>query len=136
MRCWRCNYVGHTTKFYHTMRCYNYDRFGKKSQNHRKSRSQTMRNNSDKSGRKSNEGWKKRRNDKSQRTNLEKKDPTNKISHEKVWRRKFEIENKRDDLANENEEVSLTQNSDESSRAYQLEELSSEILGSFPMLFS
>jgi hypothetical protein len=61
MRCWRCNYVGHTVKFCHTMRCYNCDRFGHKSQNCRKSRSQTMRNNSDKSGRKSNEGWKKRK---------------------------------------------------------------------------
>jgi hypothetical protein len=85
--------------------------------------SQTMRNNSYKSGRKSNEGWKKIRNEK--RTNLEKKDPTNKISHEKVWRRKSEIENKRDDLAPENEEVSLTPNSDEYSIAYQPKELSS-----------
>jgi hypothetical protein len=191
------------------MRCYNCDRFGHKSQNCRKSRSQSMRNNSYKSGRKSNEGWKKRRNDKSQRTNLEKKDPTNKISHEKVWRRKYEIESKKDDLApeneeidnkkmmgevpnkeceiqrfeyemdqtqerrvpkeeydtiadpddimqikstltnerkmqtknpkEENEEVSLTQNNDdndESSIAYQPEELSNENLGSFPMLFS
>jgi hypothetical protein len=42
-----------------------------------------MRNNSDKSRRKSNEGWKKIRNDKSQRTNLEKKGPSNKISHKK-----------------------------------------------------
>ena len=39
-----------------------------------------MRNNSYKLGRKSNEVWKKRRNEKSQRTNLENKDPTNKIS--------------------------------------------------------
>jgi hypothetical protein len=209
MRCWRCNYVGHTTKFCHTMRCYKCDWFGHKSQNCRKSRSQSMRNNSYKSGRKSNEGWKKRRNDKSQRTNLEKKYPTNKISHEKVWRRKSEIESKKDDLASENEEidnkkmmgevpnkeceihrfeyemdqtqerrvpkeeddtiadpddimqikstltnkrkmqtknpkeeneeVSLTQNNDdndESSIAYQPEELSNENLGSFPMLFS
>jgi hypothetical protein len=39
----------------------------------------------------------------------------------------------------ENEEVSLTQNNDdndESSIAYQPEELSNENLGSFPMLFS
>jgi hypothetical protein len=47
------------------MRCYNYDRFGQKSQNYRKSIIQTMRNNSDEPGRKSNEGWKKRRNGKS-----------------------------------------------------------------------
>jgi hypothetical protein len=87
------------------MRCYNYDRFGHKSQNCRKSISQSMRNNSYKSGRKYNECWKKRRNDKSQRTNLEKKDTTNKISHEKVWRRKSEIESKKDDLASENEEI-------------------------------
>ena len=105
MRCWRCNYVGHTTKLCQTIRCYNCDRFGHKSQNYRKSRSQSMRNNSYKSGRKSNEGWKKRRNDKSQRTNLENKDTTNKISHEKVWRRKFEIERKKNDLAPENEEI-------------------------------
>ena len=88
MRCWRCNYVGHTENFCHTMRCYNCDRFGHKSQNCRKLRSQSMRNNSYKSGRKSNEGWKKRRNEKYQRKNLEKKYPTNKISHEKVWRQK------------------------------------------------
>jgi hypothetical protein len=118
------------------MRCYNCDRFGHKSKNYRKSRIQSMRNNSNKSGRKSNEGWKKIRNDKSQRTKLEKKDPTNKISHEKVWRRKYEIENKRDDMAPKNKEVSLTQNSDESSIAYQPEEMSNENLGSFPMLFS
>jgi hypothetical protein len=36
MRCWRCNYVGHTTKFFHTMRCYNCDKFGKKSQDYGK----------------------------------------------------------------------------------------------------
>ena len=47
----------------------------------------------------------KRRNYKSQRTNLEKKDPTNKISDEKVWRRKYEIESKKNDLALENEEI-------------------------------
>jgi hypothetical protein len=94
---------------------------GHKYQNYRKSRSQSMRNNSYKSGINSNEGWKKRRNDKSQRKNLENKYPTNKISHEKVWRRKDEIERKRDDLAPENEKVSLTQNSDESSIAYQSE---------------
>ena len=135
MRCWRCNYVGHN-KFFHTMKCYNYDRFGHKSQNCRKSRSQPTRNNSYKLGRKSNEGWKKIRNDKSQRTNLEKKYPTNKIYHENVLRRKSKIENKRDDLAPENEEVSLTQNSDESLIAYQPEEFRSDNLGSFPMLFS
>ena len=118
------------------MRCYNYDRFGHKSQKFIKSRSQSIRNNSYKSGRKSNEGWKKIRNDKSQRKNIENKDPTNKISHEKVWRRKSEIENKRDDLAPENEEVSLTHKNDESSIVYQPEELSSENIGSFPMLFS
>jgi hypothetical protein len=95
-----------------------------------------MRNNSYKSGIKSNESWKKRRNDKYQRTNLEKKDPTNKISHEKVWRIKYETKRKRNDLAPKNEEVSLTQNSDEPSIAYQLEELSSENIGSFTMLFS
>jgi hypothetical protein len=39
-------------------------------------------------------------------------------------------------LAPKNEEVSLTQNSDESSIAYQPEELSSENLRSLPMLFS
>jgi hypothetical protein len=64
-----------------------------------------MRNNSYNSGRKYNECWKKRRNDKSQRKNLENKDQTNKKSHEKVWRRKYEIERKKDDLAYENEEI-------------------------------
>jgi hypothetical protein len=64
-----------------------------------------MINNSYKLGRKSNEGWKKRRNEKSQRKNLEKKYPTNKISDEKVWGIKYEIESKKDDLAFENEEI-------------------------------
>jgi hypothetical protein len=73
MRCWRCNYVGHTTKFFHTMRCYNYDRIGHKSQDCRKSRSQPIRNNPYNSGRKSNEVWKKRRDDKSQKKNSERK---------------------------------------------------------------
>ena len=64
-----------------------------------------MRNNSYKSGRKSYEGWKKRRDDKSQRKNLEKKDPTNKISHEKIWRIKSKIERKKDDMAPKNKEI-------------------------------
>jgi hypothetical protein len=64
-----------------------------------------MRNNSYKSGRKSNEYWKKIINEKYQRTNLENKDPTNKTSNEKVWRRKYEIGRKKDDMASENEEI-------------------------------
>jgi hypothetical protein len=87
MRCWRCNYVGHTTKFCHTMRCYNCDRFGHKSQDCRKSRSQPMRNNPYNSGRKSNEVWKKRGDDKSQRKNLERKGPTSRVPHGNIWRR-------------------------------------------------
>ena len=68
--------------------------------------------------------------------NLETKYPTNKISDEKVWRRKYEIERKRDDLTHENKEVSLTNNSDQSLISYEPKELSNENLGSFPMLFS
>jgi hypothetical protein len=60
------------------MRCYKCDWFGEKSKNCRKSRRQSMRNNSYNSGRKYNEGWKKIRNDKYQRTNLEKKYPIKK----------------------------------------------------------
>jgi hypothetical protein len=73
MRCWRWNYVRHAMNFYHTMRCYNCDKFGHKYQDCRKSRRKPMKNNPYKSGRKSNELWKKRREDKSQRTNVEKK---------------------------------------------------------------
>jgi hypothetical protein len=46
------------------MRCYNYDNFGHKSQDYRKSRRKLMKNNPYKSGRKSNELWKKTREDK------------------------------------------------------------------------
>jgi hypothetical protein len=42
MRCWRCNYVGHAKTFFQTMRCYNYDRFGIKSQDYKKLRRQPM----------------------------------------------------------------------------------------------
>jgi len=89
MRCWRCNYVGHTTKFFHTMRCYNYDRFRHKSKDCGKSRRQLMENNPYKLGRKSNELWKKRREYKSQRTNVENKNSSHRVPYGKTWRIKY-----------------------------------------------
>ena len=59
------------------MRCYNCDKFGNKSQECGKSRRQPMKNNPYKLGRKSNELWKKIREDKSQRTNVETKISSN-----------------------------------------------------------
>jgi hypothetical protein len=106
MRCWICNYVGHTTKFCQTMRCYNCDKFGHKSQDCRKSRRQPMKNNLYKSRRKSNELWKKRE-DKSQRTNVEKKSSSKIVPYGKTWRRKSEAKSKKydEDLAPKNEEI-------------------------------
>ena len=88
MRCWRCNYVGHTSNFFHIMGCYNCDRFGHKSEDYKKSRSQPIRNDPYNSRRKSNEVWKKRGDEKSQRTNLERKGPTSRVPHGNIWRKK------------------------------------------------
>jgi hypothetical protein len=104
IRCWRCNFVGHTEQFCHTMRCYNCDRFGHKYQNYKRSKSQSL-NNSFKLGRKHNKIWKKKGNDKYLKTQLKRKGPKNIISHRKIWRRKYEGESKKDDIAPENEEI-------------------------------
>jgi hypothetical protein len=104
IRCWRCNFVGHTTKFCHTMRCYNCDRFGHKSQSCRSSKIQSL-NKSFKSVRKPNKSWKKKGDDKSPKTQLEREDPKSRISHRKIWRRKSEGERKKDDITPENEEI-------------------------------
>jgi hypothetical protein len=85
IRCWRCNFVGHTTKNFHTMRCYNYNRFGNKYQSYMSSKNQSL-NNSFNSGRKTNKFWKKKGDDKSPKTQLERKGPKRRISHRKIWR--------------------------------------------------
>jgi hypothetical protein len=89
------------------MRCYNCDKFGHKPQDSRKSRRKFMKNNPYKSGRKYNELWKKRREDKSQRTNVENKSSSNRVPYGKIWRRKYEAERKKDDedIAPKNEEI-------------------------------
>ena len=69
------------------MRCYNCDKFGKKYQDYRKSRRQPMKNNPYKSQRKSPELWKKIREDKSQRTNVENKISSNIVPYGKIWLR-------------------------------------------------
>ena len=89
--CWEHN------KFlsYHEM--LQLDKFGNKSEDCVKSRRQPMKNNPYKSERKSNELWKKKREDKSQRKNVEKKNSSNIVSYGKIWRRKSEGERKKDD---------------------------------------
>ena len=56
-----------------------------------------------KSQRKPNKIWKKKRDDKSPKTQLERKDPKRRISHRKIWRRKYEGERKKDVITLENE---------------------------------
>jgi hypothetical protein len=104
IRCWRCNFVVHTTKFCHTMRCYNCDRFGHKSQRCRSSKIQFL-NKSFNSMIKLNKSWKKKGDDKSPKTQLEREDPKNIVSHREIWRRKSEGESKKDDITPENEEI-------------------------------
>jgi hypothetical protein len=74
IRCWRCNFFWHTTKFCHTMRCYNCDRFGHKSQNYKNTKSRYL-NKSFKSMTNPNKIWKKKGDDKSPKTQLEREDP-------------------------------------------------------------
>lgn len=105
IRCWRCNFVGHISKFYHTMRCYNCDRFGHKSQNCKNTKIQYL-NKSFNSVKKPNKSWKKKWNDKSPKTKLEREDPKSRISHRNIWRRKYEGESKKYDITPENEEIS------------------------------
>jgi hypothetical protein len=47
-----------------------------------------MKNNPYNSGRKTNEVWKKRGDEKSQRTNLERKGPTSRVPNGNIWRKK------------------------------------------------
>jgi hypothetical protein len=55
--------------------------------------------------RKPNKSWKKKGDDKSPKTQLEREDPKRKISHREIWRRKSEGESKKDDITLENEEI-------------------------------
>jgi hypothetical protein len=103
IRCWRCNFVGHTAKFCHTMRCYNRDRFGHKSQNCKNTKIQYL-NKSFKSVKKPNKSWKKKGDHKYPKTQLEREDPKRKISHRKIWRIKSG-ESKKDVITPENEEI-------------------------------
>jgi hypothetical protein len=66
-----------------------------------------MKNNPYKLRSKSNELWKKRREDKSQRINVENKISSDKVPYGKIWRRKSEAESEKDDedLAPKNEEI-------------------------------
>jgi hypothetical protein len=86
------------------MRCYNCDRFGHKSQSYRSSKSQSL-NKSFKSVRKPNKSWKKKGDEKSPKTQLEREDPKRIISHREIWRRKYEGENKKDDITHETDEI-------------------------------
>jgi hypothetical protein len=104
IRYWRCNFVGHIAKFCHTMRCYNCDRFGHKSQKCKNTKNQYL-NKSFKSMTKPNKSWKKKGDDKSPKTQLEREDPKRRIYHRNTWRRKIEGESKKDDITQENEEI-------------------------------
>jgi hypothetical protein len=104
IRCWRCNFVGHTTKFGHTMRCYNCDKFGHKSKNYKNTKSQYL-NKSFKTMTNPNKSWNKKEDNKSPKTQLEREDPKRRISHRKIWRRKSKGESKKDVITPENEET-------------------------------
>ena len=54
---------------------------------------------------KPNKIWKKKGDDKSPKTQLEREDPKSKISYRNIWRRKIEGESKKDDITPENEEI-------------------------------
>ena len=54
---------------------------------------------------KPNKSWKKKGDDKSPKTQLEREDPKRRISHRNIWRRKSEGESKKDDIAPKNEEI-------------------------------
>jgi hypothetical protein len=84
------------------MRCYNYDRFGHKSQSCRSSKCQSL-NKPFKLGRKPNKIWKRKGDDKSPKTQLERKSQKRRISHIKIWRIKSTGERKKYDLSPENE---------------------------------
>ena len=97
-------FFGHKTNFFHTMRCYNCDRFGHKSQNYKNSKIQYL-NKSFKSVTKPNKSWKMKGDDKYPKTQLEREDPKRKISHRNIWRRKSKGESKKDVITLENEEI-------------------------------
>jgi hypothetical protein len=86
------------------MRCYNYDRFGYKSQNSRSSKIESL-NKSFKQVTKPNKIWKKKGDEKSPKTQLEREDTKRRIYHRKIWRRKYEGEIKKDYITPENEEI-------------------------------
>jgi hypothetical protein len=52
-----------------------------------------------------NKSWKKKRDDKSPKTQLEREYPKSRISHRKIWRRKSKGESKKDVITYENEET-------------------------------
>jgi hypothetical protein len=55
--------------------------------------------------RKPNKSWKKKGDDKSPKTQLERENPKSRISHRNIWRRKYKRENKINYITPENEEI-------------------------------